>query len=73
MSEYSCICPNCNIEHVKFIFHEKNGYVAFCDYCESLLYYCSMFEKVTYFKPTGEEIPLPFDDLNYIPKEGTAQ
>lgn len=57
------ICPKCKKEELEFTFAGNNGYVAICGTCKELLYFCTIFSKVTMFKPTGEEIEMSYQVL----------
>lgn len=61
-------CPKCS-EELEFNFAGNNGYVAFCGKCQALLYYCSIFSKIDFFKPTKESFEAYFKEFHYKPKE----
>lgn len=63
MSIYTVDCPKCHKEVIELEFCGNNGYVGFCKNEKELLYYCSVLQTVTIFKPTGEHIDLNWNDL----------
>jgi len=66
MSDYTYPCPKCNREILELSFAGTNGYVAFCEKCQGLFYYCSIFGTMHFFKPTQELFNVDFHDLKYI-------
>lgn len=58
-----CQCPKCKNEVLEFNFCGRNGYVSFCKICQGLLYYCSVFGNIDFFKNSGETFEKHYDQF----------